>query len=185
MESRGNVNYPPGGVNTFSSTLHWGPDFFSNQYSKTHAERTLTSGTFADDFHTFGLYWDDKILYTYLDDDSNRVLTVNHGDQSYWQRSGLSGIDNPWENSPNKCAPFDTEFYLIMNLAVGGTNGYFPDGVGAKPWSNNSPRSSSEFYDNKGQWFPTWGPDSTFQIDSVKVWDLSSGDEKAENLKQE
>ena len=115
MESRGNVNYPPGGVETFSSTLHWGPDFSTNQYAKTHAERTLTSGTFADDFHTFGLYWDEKTLYTYLDDDSNRVLTVNHGDQSYWQRSGISGRDNPWETSPNKCAPFDTEFYLIIN----------------------------------------------------------------------
>jgi len=35
-------------------------------------------------------------------------------------------------------APFDQEFYIIMNLAVGGTGGYFPDsGVNKphpKPW---------------------------------------------------
>jgi len=34
---------------------------------------------------------------------------------------------NPWENE-NNAAPFNQEFYLILNVAVGGTNGYFPDG---------------------------------------------------------
>lgn len=37
------------------------------------------------------------------------------------------------------------QFYLIINLAVGGTNGFFPDGVynpNPKPWSNNSPTVS-------------------------------------------
>jgi len=37
-----------------------------------------------------------------------------------------------------------------------------------------SQRASSEFYDNKGQWWPTWGEHSTFQIDWVKVWDLTA-----------
>jgi len=82
MESRGNVNYPKangGGVESFGSTMHWGPDWSRNQYMKTHAEYTLPGGkTFADDFHTFGLYWDDKIIYTYLDNDTNRILSVNH-----------------------------------------------------------------------------------------------------------
>lgn len=175
MESRGNVGYPKasgGGPESFGSTLHWGSDFFTNQYAKTHAEKSVEGATLADAFHTYGLYWDDKILYTYLDNDTNRVLTVNHGDQSYWERSGISDRENPWAYSPNKCAPFDTEFYLIINLAVGGTNGYFPNGVAGKPWSDQSQRASSEFYDNKGQWFPTWGEQSIFQIDSVKVWDL-------------
>jgi hypothetical protein len=39
-------------------------------------------------------------------------------------------------------APFDRDFYLIMNIAVGGTNGFFPDGVSNptnKPWLNSSP----------------------------------------------
>jgi beta-glucanase (GH16 family) len=59
MESRGNVNYPKefgGGPESFGSTLHWGSDFYTNQYMKTHAEYSLKTGkTFADDFHTFGL----------------------------------------------------------------------------------------------------------------------------------
>ena len=44
---------------------------------------------------------------------------------------------NPWLNSTN-AAPFDRPFYLIMNVAVGGTNGWFPDGVGDKPWIDAS-----------------------------------------------
>jgi len=32
---------------------------------------------------------------------------------------------------------------LIINLAVGGTIGYFPDGLGGKPWSDSSPRASA------------------------------------------
>jgi hypothetical protein len=51
------------------------------------------------------------------------------------------GIANPW-TSGGKMAPFDRDFYLILNVATGGTNGFFPDGVanpGGKPWVNNSP----------------------------------------------
>jgi beta-glucanase (GH16 family) len=138
MESRGNVDYPAGGVDSFASTMHWGPDFFTNQYAKTHAEYKLASGLLSDDFHTYGLYWDDKQIYTYIDSESNKVLQVNHSDISYWDRSKITNRENPWQYSPNKCAPFDTEFYLIINLAVGGTNGYFPDGVAGKPWSDHS-----------------------------------------------
>jgi hypothetical protein len=29
-------------------------------------------------------------------------------------------------------------FYLIINLAVGGTSGWFPDKVGNKPWFDSS-----------------------------------------------
>lgn len=174
MESRGNANYPKefgGGVESFGSTLHWGPDWQHNFYTKTHAEKSLSGATFNDDFHVFGLVWDNKTLYTYLDNETNKVLEVNHSDTSYWEKSGLSGRDNPWETSNNKCAPFDRDFYLIINLAVGGTAGYFKDGVAGKPWADNSQRASSEFYDNKGQWWSTWGNHSTFQIDWVRVWD--------------
>lgn len=91
---------------------------------------------------------------------------------SYWERSGLKNRANPWEHSPNKNAPFDTNFYLILNVAVGGTV-FFQDGVANKPWSNNSPRASAEFFDNKGQWINSWKGGSAMQIDSVKIWDLS------------
>jgi len=78
-----------------------------------------------------------------LDNDSNKVLQVNHSDISYWDKAQITNRANPWQYSSNKCAPFDTEYYLIINLAVGGTAGYFKDGVAAKPWSDQSQRASS------------------------------------------
>ena len=39
-----------------------------------------------------------------------------------------------------------------MNVAVGGTNGFFPDGAG-KPWSNGDPHAINAFWDSKNtQW---------------------------------
>jgi hypothetical protein len=34
--------------------------------------------------------------------------------------------------------PAGIEFYLIMDLAAGGTSGWFPDNVGNKPWYDGS-----------------------------------------------
>jgi hypothetical protein len=34
-------------------------------------------------------------------------------------------------------------FYLILDVAVGGTNGWFPDNAGDKPWLNGA---LSQFY---------------------------------------
>jgi beta-glucanase (GH16 family) len=36
-------------------------------------------------------------------------------------------------------------FYLVLNLAVGGTSGWFPDGVGGKPWQDQSQSESLGF----------------------------------------
>jgi hypothetical protein len=33
---------------------------------------------------------------------------------------------DPWSQTGRKNTPFDQEFYLILNVAVGGTNNYFP-----------------------------------------------------------
>ena len=33
---------------------------------------------------------------------------------------------------------FEIAFYLIMDVAVGGTNGWFPDGAGNKSWLDAS-----------------------------------------------
>jgi hypothetical protein len=54
----------------------------------------------------------------------------------FFTKGGFSGF-NAWEGQGNN-APFDQEFYLILNVAVGGVNGYFPDGQCNKPWSNTS-----------------------------------------------
>ena len=169
MESRGNApSYPPGGYNSFTSTLHWGPDYTHNNYEKTHATKTGVNLT--ADFHIYGFIWNETYMGTYFDDESNVVLSVPIT-QSFWSQTGLKSPpwDNPWVGRGNN-APFDQEFYLIINLACGGTTGYFPDGNG-KPWNNGDPHAVNSFYDNKAQWYSTWdGENSALQIDSVRVW---------------
>jgi len=174
VESRGNLNYPKefgGGPESIGSTLHWGPDFFTNQFAKTHKVYSLPSGTFGDDFHTFGLYWDQNKLYTYVDSDSNRVLEVDFTQQSMWERGQFpSSYENIWANR-NNSAPFDQEYYLILNVAVGGTSAYFQEGVDGKTWSNQSPNAINQFWDTKDTWYSTWhGEDVAMKVDSVKVW---------------
>mmetsp|Transcript_10882 Transcript_10882/g.21273 ORF Transcript_10882/g.21273 Transcript_10882/m.21273 type:complete len:377 (+) Transcript_10882:879-2009(+) len=171
MESRGNApGYPAGGNNMYASTLHWGPDWAHNQYPKTHASYTHPS-SLADDFHVYGLYWDENELYTYFDDPSNKVLQVDFTQQSFWDRGQFSSnFANPWVGQPNS-APFNTEFHLIINLAIGGTNGYFPDGQGNKPWSDMDQHSVNAFHNTAGAWYPTWqGENAGLQVDSIKVW---------------
>jgi len=136
MESRGNdPSYAAGGNNTFGSTLHWGPQWPSDPYQLTHGDY-IGSESLGDAMHIYGLVWTEDGLYTYLDNDSNRILEVDFTDSSFFEKGGFEGF-NPWEGQGN-AAPFDQEFYLILNVAVGGVNGYFPDGVGGKPWGDAS-----------------------------------------------
>lgn len=37
-------------------------------------------------------------------------------------------------------------FYLILNVAVGGQNGYFPDNLGNKPWNDGADSAMSGEY---------------------------------------
>lgn len=58
--------------------------------------------------------------YTYVDGEDNRVLSVAF-DKPFWQRGEFDqfpGLDNPWSGRSN-AAPFDSGFYLVMNVAVG------------------------------------------------------------------
>jgi beta-glucanase (GH16 family) len=171
MESRGNANYPQssgGGVESFGSTLHWGPEYSVNRYLLTHEDYHHTA-KLSDEFHTYGLYWSEDRLYTYFDDPSNIILDIDTKSKSFWERGAFPNyFNNPWEGRIN--APFDQEYYIIINLAVGGTAGYFADGVAGKPWSDKSSSSVNQFYDAKAQWWPTWT--KPFVIDSVKVWSL-------------
>ncbi|ORX67351.1 gram negative bacteria binding protein 2 [Basidiobolus meristosporus CBS 931.73] len=169
VESRGNAGGYPDGLNTISSTLHWGPSSVYNQYLKTTAKYTLPGDAdFSQDFHIFTLEWDSTSIKTSVD--NNQVLEVPIK-ESFWQRGNFpSDFNNPWEGRGND-APFDQEFYLIFNVAVGGVNGYFPEHP-TKPWSNQSPVAAKEFWLAKDEWLKTW-PDDEYRalaIDYVKVW---------------
>ena len=95
--------------------------------------------------------------------------------------------EDPWKDGEAN-APFDEEFYLILNVAVGGTNGYFPDNTCDKPWSDDSPNASNLFWDNREQWQDSWKGDAmAMQIDYIKVYPygLDENTEKVINPKAE
>jgi len=104
MESRGNSNCPGLDSKTFGSTLHWGPNWDMDSYEQTTASYT-NDESLGDDFHIYGLYWDEDRLYTYIDSDDNVVLDVDMSSESFWEKGGWTG-SNPWKNQPNN-APFN------------------------------------------------------------------------------
>lgn len=176
MESRGNsASYQPGGVNQFGSTIHFGPFAAYNGHQWLSTGYTLQNGALlSDDFHTYGLYWDATGLYTYIDEDSNRVLQKNWTTQGtlwnqfqYWQNENYA---NPWTtgNGGSIASPFDQEFYIILNVAVGGTNGYFPLG------QFGTYNSITDFVNNQQTWYNTWnngtGNTNAMAIDWVRVY---------------
>lgn len=73
-------------------------------------------------------------------------------------------------------APFDQEFYLIIELAVGGTSGWFPDDDGDKPWTNGGGNEAMyDFAEAQSTWSSQWPSsvdDNAFRIDWVKMWKM-------------
>ncbi|KAL1505517.1 hypothetical protein ABEB36_005065 [Hypothenemus hampei] len=177
MESRGNREMVSSeGVNVgtqqISTTLHWSPSVADNQWSRTHFETNNAAG-FDTDFHTYKLVWTSEGMDFYIDD--NQIGSVRPPAGGFWELGEFSGRDNPWA-AGTKMAPFDQEFYILINLAVGGVNGYFSDDAsnpGGKPWSNTSPTASTDFWKGKSQWEPSWHlgtDDSHLIIDYVRVY---------------
>jgi len=178
MESRGNApGYPYHGSDYIGSTLHWGPYYPQDPFDKTRVEYQLPAGqSFADAFHIFGLYWDSTGLYTYVDNDSNKVLKVNWTapttSNNYFYDLGQFDqklhAANPWAYS-SKGAPFDQEFYIILDVAVGGAINYFYEDAN-RPWKNDQ-FAMKDFWNARSQWLPTWkGEDAAMQVDYVRVW---------------
>ena len=176
-ESRGNnYTYAQGGNDIVSSALHWGPNTINDAWWRTNVKRKALHSTFSAKFHTFGLEWSEKYLFTYIDTRLRQVL-YNSFDRPLWARgqfpprdsNGTRFID-PWTSTGRDQTPFDQDFYLILNVAVGGTNGWFKDGVSGKPWVDGSPTAARDFYDARAQWEPTWRGNSQMIVKSVKMW---------------
>ncbi|KAL6249274.1 hypothetical protein RBB50_004337 [Rhinocladiella similis] len=176
-ESRGNNwSYPMGGNNIVSSTLHWGPDIANDAWWRTNSRQNALHTDYSDAFHTYGLEWAPDHLYTYIDTRLMQVLYTKF-EKPFWQRgsfplSGTNGTSfiDPWSQTGNPATPFDEPFFLILNVAVGGTNGWFQDGKGGKPWVDQSPTAKRDFWEAKDQWYPTWANNNEMQIKSVKMW---------------
>lgn len=182
LESRGNLKQTCNGhrsdVSCVHSTLHWGPSWQHNRYSMTSGEKCLDvengGEDFSSNFHNFELEWTENFIKTKIDGET--IMHVEP-ENDFWSKGNFpENIFNPWQYSSGKMAPFDQEFYLIINLAVGGTNGYFPDSCdnehGNKPWTNGGGAGPKNFWEGKGDWLPTWdleGDGSALQIKNLKV----------------
>lgn len=177
MESRGNANLMLNGenigVNRVSHALHYTP-IWSHLKSTSYSSRNENG--FDTDFHRYRLEWTPELVRFSVDD-----VVVGTSDGHFWQRGHFDtitpGIDNPWRGG-SKLAPFDKEFYLIINLAVGG-GGYFPDAAqnpDDKPWVSHATTAMKDFWQARDKWLPTWnlnengGKNAALQIDYVRVW---------------
>ena len=80
--------------------------------ANNHRDNTQVSSDFAyhssveEDFHNYGILWEEKALHFYLDEIDNILLT--------FERPQLFNQEN-W--------PFDKPFYFLLNMAVGGNFG--------------------------------------------------------------
>lgn len=182
MESRGNMHFKNYknediGVQQVASTLHWGPHKNFNKYPLTHFTKNNESG-FHLDFHRYQLEWTPDYIKFSIDDEETGKVTPPKG--GFWKLGNFSdyGIENPWKGSKSDMAPFDDEFYIIINLAVGSTSFFSDKGINypnKKPWLNNSTTPTKDFWENKNKWLPTWkmqSNDSHLVVDYIRVWAL-------------
>lgn len=108
MEARGRL---PG---TTSGALHFGGQWPANRHLS--GEYHFPAGqTFANDYHVYSVVWEEDNIKWYVDGKFFFKVT-----RDQWYSAAAP-------NNPN--APFDQPFYLIMNLALGGTfdGGRTPD----------------------------------------------------------
>ncbi len=89
--------------NTCHSTLHW-EDINGNHGSHGDSHQ-LSSGIFADDFHVFSLEWDSEVIRAYVDDIHYYTIAINEP----------------------QFDEFRQNFFIILNLAVGGNWPGSPD----------------------------------------------------------
>jgi beta-glucanase (GH16 family) len=181
VEARGNARLVNNGVNIgaeqVASTMHWGPYWPYNGYEKTTWARNQVPG-FNSGFHVYGVEWTPDYVKFTLDGTDLGTVTPPAG--GFWEYGNFpADVENPWRFG-SKMAPFDQEFYLIVNLAVGGTNGFFPDsavneGGAPKPWTAASGNAFQDFWNGRNGWYPTWqaaGENAALQVDYIRVYAL-------------
>ena len=90
-------------VNTAYGTVHCG-----EPYKQQQGSVVLDEGTFASDYHEFSVEWEPGEMRFYID--GILYHTVND-----WFTAVEGEAEKPYP------APFNQNFYLILNMAVGGT----------------------------------------------------------------
>jgi hypothetical protein len=131
MENRGDQN------NIMGSTLHYGSAYPNNQYDAT--SYTLSSGSFMNSFHEFAVEWEPGKMHFYVDGFLMKTETQNPNSL------------NPASNNAVTW-PWDQQFYIIFNLALGG-------------WYSGDPSTAQI---TAATTFP-----QSLQVDYVRVYDMT------------
>lgn len=84
-----------GNDNTTHSTLHWSNNGEHASYGQSYS---LPSGILADDFHVFAVEWDETRIKGFIDDNQYFVADI----------------------TPSQLSEFHDDFFIILNVAVGG-----------------------------------------------------------------
>jgi len=90
-----------------SGALHYGGPWPENVFSSSGF--TLSPGTFHDDFHEFAIEWTPREIRWFVDQ-------TEYACQSHW-----------YSTAGSYPAPFDQDFHLLLNMAVGGNLPGDPD----------------------------------------------------------
>ncbi len=96
-------------TDTLHGTLHFG-----EPHSQKQGTYVLKDGNFADEFHVFACEWEPGEMRFYVDDE---LYYTEH--EWFTKRNGFDEVTYP--------APFDQPFYMILNVAVGGSWVGYPD----------------------------------------------------------
>lgn len=96
-------------TDTLHGTLHFG-----EPHSQKQGTYILEDGNFADEFHVFACEWEPGEMRFYVD---NELYFTEH--DWFTKRNGFDEVTYP--------APFDQPFYMILNVAVGGSWVGYPD----------------------------------------------------------
>jgi beta-glucanase (GH16 family) len=97
MESSNGTTYVGG-------ALHYGGSWPDNR--STSSSYSLGGANFADDFHIYAVEWEPDEIRWYVDG-----VLFSTRTSSQWYSDGAPG---------NPQAPFDQDFYIILNAAIGG-----------------------------------------------------------------
>lgn len=131
MEARGRIN------NEIEGTIHYGGVWPENKSSGK--KYTFNEGENITQFHEYAIEWEPGEIRWYVDDKLYQV-------QNNWYTKGIEG-----EEQYSFPAPFDQEFHLLLNLAVGG-------------WFDNAVEPEESF------------TEASMLVDYVRVYELTGRD---------
>ena len=90
-------------------TIHYG-----EPHAQSQGTEVLKKGNFADDWHTCAVEWEPGSIKWYVDG------VLYHEEHSWFTKT-------PGQGEVTYPAPFDQNFYIIFNLAIGGSWVGYPD----------------------------------------------------------